>query len=62
MLVKEGWKTTEFWFSTVVALWGIIMASGAVDPDNAIVKLIGGAVAAIASAGYAHSRGKTKAG
>lgn len=60
---KAGYKTTEFWMSLLATLLGFLLASGAMDVvpgDSWIAKLVGGAVAALASMGYSASRAKVK--
>ena len=60
---KAGYKTTEFWMSLLATLLGFLLASGAMDAvpgDSWIAKLVGGAVAALASMGYSASRAKVK--
>ena len=59
---KPGWKTTEFWCQSVVALLGILYASGMIAPEGAGTadKIAAFAAAALASFGYSVSRGLTK--
>jgi len=60
---KPGYKTTEFWLSVLATLLGFLLASGAMDTvpqDSWIAKLIGGAVAVLATLGYSASRAKVK--
>jgi hypothetical protein len=60
---KAGYKTTEFWMSLLATLLGFLLASGPMDAvpgDSWIAKLVGGAVAALASMGYSASRAKVK--
>ena len=62
---KPGYKTTEFWLSLLATLLGFLLASGVMDtvPEQSwIARLVGGAVAALASLGYSASRAKVKAG
>jgi len=61
---KPGYKTTEFWLSTVATIVGIVMMSGALDTvpaDSWISKVVGGIVAVLAALGYSAARAKTKA-
>jgi len=58
---KPGYKTTEFWLSTVSAIAGIVIASGAVGVDNQWVQMIAMLAAGLSSAGYAGARATTKA-
>lgn len=59
--VKPGWKTTEFWKSALIAVAGLIMASGAIPSSGVWGQVAGMVSAALASAGYAASRGAAKA-
>lgn len=62
---KPGYKTTEFWLSLLATLLGFVLASGAmegVSQDSWVAKLVGGAVAVLASLGYTASRAKVKTG
>jgi len=64
METKPGYKTTEFWLSTLATIIGMVMASGVMDAageDSWITKLIGGAVAVLSALGYSASRAKVKA-
>ena len=60
---KSGYKTTEFWLSSAAAIFGIIIASGAVNPDGAGSwdKVVGMATATLAAMGYSYSRASVKA-
>ena len=61
---KPGFKTTEFWLSLAATLLGFLLASGAMDnvaSDSWIARVVGGAVAALASLGYSASRARVKA-
>jgi len=61
--VKPGWKTTEFWMSTLALIVGAVMASGVlegVDESNWIVRIVGGLVTVLAALGYDASRTKAK--
>lgn len=58
--VTPGWKTTEFWKSAVVTLFGLLMAAGVV-PSTGIWGQIAGLVAStLASTGYSASRAQVK--
>lgn len=56
---KPGWKTTEFWLSTLVAANNTLQASGA-GTDNAWVQGISAVAAAAVAVFYAQSRAKAK--
>lgn len=63
MKVKPGFKTTEFWLSLLAMLLGAVIASGVLDTvteDTWIVRIIGGAVTALAAMGYVASRATVK--
>ncbi len=57
---KPGYKTTEFWFSTLAALVGIVMASGIVPDSGLGAQLVGALVSGLAALGYSVSRGLAK--
>ena len=59
---KAGWKTTEFWLTTVATLTGIVIAAGVVDPEGSsgIAKEVGLIVSALAAMCYTVSRGLAK--
>lgn len=56
---KPGIKTTEFWFTLFVIVGGPLAIQFG---DEKWAQAVGVAAAALASAGYASSRGKVKAG
>ena len=58
--VKSGYKTTEFWFSSIAALLGILLASGAVAEGGSVEKIMGMAATVCAGLGYSVSRGLSK--
>ena len=65
MDTKPGYKTTEFWLSLLATLLGFLLASGVMDvvpAESWIAKLVGGAVAVLATLGYSASRAKVKSG
>jgi hypothetical protein len=53
---KPGWKTSEFWLSSLATVGGILLASGAVAEGTAAAQVVGGIVAVLASLGYTASR------
>ena len=59
---KPGWKTSEFWLSLAAAVLGAFVASGVLPSENLMMKIAGMALAALASLGYAASRGRAKNG
>lgn len=58
---KPGYKTTEFWLAVAASLVGFAVASGAFVDGGQIMRGLGLISAALASAGYSHSRGIAKA-
>lgn len=61
-VVKPGYKTTEFWLSTVAVIVGLVMASGAIVEGSQAAQIAGFIASALAAMGYSYSRGNTKAG
>lgn len=57
---RPGWKTTEFWLSALASIVGLLMASGIVGDGSIVAQALGMIATALASAGYAGSRGLTK--
>jgi uncharacterized protein HemX len=56
---RPGYRTTEFWLSTLAAIVGVILASGLVE-TSPIMKVAGMAAAVLSAMGYSVSRGMTK--
>lgn len=61
---KPGYKTTEFWLTTVCSLVGILYASGAVSPEGSdgVSKVIALVASVLAAMGYTVARAKVKSG
>jgi hypothetical protein len=57
---KKGIKTTEFWFSAVAAVVGLLFASGIIAPDSGGDKILGLLATVLAAMGYTVSRGIAK--
>lgn len=57
---KPGYKTTEFWLSTIAVLIGLAYGSGLVSEGSQADKIVGFIAAALASLGYSVSRGLAK--
>ena len=57
---KPGYRSTEFWLSTVAMIAGIILASGAIAVDSTAGQIVGGIVAVLAQLGYTASRTEVK--
>ena len=60
--VKPGYKSTEFWLSSIATILGIVLASGAVPEGGMVGQIIGGALALLANLGYTASRTQVKKG
>jgi hypothetical protein len=58
--VKPGYKTTEFWLSTVAVLIGLAYGSGIISDGSQADKIVGFIAAALSSLGYSVSRGLAK--
>ena len=58
--VKPGWKTTEFWFSAITAIAGLIMSSGIVSDGSQTAQIIGGVLAVLTTLGYTAARSQVK--
>ena len=58
--MKPGYRTTEFWLSTVTTLVSLLYASGLVVDGTTAGKIAAFAVAALSTLGYQVSRGKAK--
>jgi hypothetical protein len=59
-LTKPGFKTSEFWLSTLVILCGILMSSGAIAEESTAARIIGGIMAVLAALGYTGTRAQVK--
>jgi len=59
-VVKAGWKTTEFWLSTIAMTISMVYASGALTAGSVAERVIGIAAMVLASLGYSVSRGMAK--
>ena len=59
---KPGYKSTEFWITSVVAVLSILWGAGVVDPAGAsgADKVFGFICSAAAAMGYTISRGMAK--
>ena len=57
---KPGYKTTEFWLTTLATAVGLIMAADIIPSDGVWPKVTGLIVAMLSSMGYTVSRGMTK--
>ena len=57
--IKPGWKTTEFWLTSIVALASILWGADVLDPEGVGTanKVCGFVVAALGAVGDTVSRG-----
>ena len=60
--VKPGWKTTEFWLTSICALGSLLWGAGILNPDGAgtASQVFGFVASALAALGYTVSRGLAK--
>lgn len=61
VVVKPGWKTTEFWLATFASIMGAVVASGIVPETGPYSQVVGIIVTVLASLGYSVSRANVKA-
>ncbi len=61
-VAKPGYKTTEFWLTTLATVVGLVLAADIVPSDGIWPKITGLVVALLSSLGYTVSRGITKKG
>ena len=66
--MKPGIKTTEFWVSTIIAVFGVLVATGVITPEQnsalseSVTQIAGAIMSAAGAFGYAVSRGNAKKG
>lgn len=62
--VKPGYKTTEFWLTSVASLLGLLFASGIIAPEgtDGLSKAFALIATALTAMGYSVSRGLAKKG
>ena len=60
--VTPGWKTTEFWMTSLSMIVGLLLASGIVPTEGVLMKAIAIVQMILASLGYSVARGVTKSG
>ena len=60
MEITKGWKTSEFIFTALVTILGLLMASGLLGDGGLAVTIVGGAMAVLKSMGYTYSRTQVK--
>lgn len=56
---RAGYRTTEFWLSSIAAVVGLVMASGIQD-SSPVMKVAGLATLVLSALGYSVSRGLAK--
>jgi hypothetical protein len=61
IVLKPGYKTTEFWLSLAAMVLGAIYSSGAISDSGTAAKIAGLAASVLGALGYAVSRGLAKA-
>ena len=57
---KPGYKTTEFWLSSLALILGVVLASGAIPEGGIAAQVVGGLLSLLASLGYTASRTSIK--
>jgi len=57
---KPGFKTTEFWLSSLAMILGVVLASGAIPEGGIAGQIVGGVLSVLASLGYTASRTQVK--
>lgn len=57
---KPGFKTTEFWLSSLAMVLGVVLASGAIPEGGMAGQIVGGVLSVLASLGYTASRTQVK--
>lgn len=60
--LKPGYRTTEFWMSTVAVGLGTLLASGAIETGSHWEQIIGVVIAGITAVGYTGARSAIKNG
>lgn len=60
-VLSKGYKSTEFWLSTLAIIASLFVASGVLPDTHWAVKVAALIVSALASMGYSASRGAAKA-
>jgi hypothetical protein len=60
--VKPGYKTTEFWLTLVAVVLSAVASSGLLAEGSTWVKVVGVALAVLATLGYTASRAVVKKG
>ena len=61
METKPGYKTTEFWFSVVAAIVGLLFAAGVVPTGSTFEQVLSLVATILAALGYTVSRAIAKA-
>lgn len=58
--VKSGWRSSEFWLSSVAVLMGVLLSSGLVPDASPWAKLVGVVASILGALGYTVSRSIVK--
>ena len=58
--LKSGYRSTEFWLSTLSTLLGVLLASGIVPDGGMVAQIIGGTLTVLSQLGYVSSRTAVK--
>lgn len=67
-MIKQGYKTTEFWLTMVQSIAGIAVTIGVFTPDvadtlvKAVTSIVGGVVAIVSVVSYIRGRTEVKLG
>ena len=59
---KPGYKSTEFYLSSLALILGIVLASGALPEGGMATQIVGGVLSLLATLGYTASRTQVKKG
>lgn len=64
MIIKTGYKTTEFWFTVILQIVGALVVLDVFTPEQgtAVEQLVGALVMVLSAFGYSLSRGLAKQG
>lgn len=62
IIMKAGYKTTEFWLSLLAMVLGALVASNVLHVGSLAERIVGLAISTLASLGYTASRTALKGG
>lgn len=57
---RPGWRTTEFWLSSLALVLGAVLASGALPDGGTFAQIAGAVLAALSCLGYDAARARVK--